>query len=109
MMDPDRRSSMLKDRLGLSDSQTAQVKTILEDSRTKMEALRSNSSLSREDRRSQMMSIRKTQDDKIEGLLTADQKTKYESMQQEMRGRNRGGAQGGEAPPPPPPPAAPQS
>jgi Spy/CpxP family protein refolding chaperone len=108
MMDPERRAEMLKDRLGLSDSQTSQVKSILEDSRTKMETLRSNSSLSQDDRRSQMMSIRKSDNDKIEALLTPDQKTKYDAMQQQTRGRMRGGAPGGtpggDAPPPPPPP-----
>ena len=102
MMDPGRRSQTLKERLSLSDDQTSQVKSILEDSRTKMEALRSNSSLSQDDRRSQMMSIRKAENDKIEALLTADQKTKYEAMQQEMRGRMRGG--NGETPQPQPQP-----
>lgn len=95
MMDPGQRSQMMKERLNLSDDQTTQVKAILEDSRTKMEALRSNSSLSQDDRRSQMMTIRKGENDKVEALLTADQKTKYEAMQQEMRGRMRGGNGGG--------------
>lgn len=95
MMDPGRRADMLKERLGLNDSQTSQIKTILTDSNTKMQALRSNESLSQDDRRSQMMSIRKDQNDKIEALLTADQKTKYEAMEQEMRGRMRGGNGGG--------------
>jgi ribosome recycling factor len=98
MMDPGRRTQMMKDRLSLSDDQTSQVKSILEDSQTKMEALRSNSSLSQDDRRSQMMSLRKAENDKIEALLTADQKTKYEAMQQEMRGRRGGGGSGGGTP-----------
>jgi protein CpxP len=99
MMDPGQRASMLKDRLGLSDAQTTQVKSILTDSQTKMQALRSNSSLSQDDRRSQMMSIRKDENDKIEGVLTPDQKTKYDAMQQQMRDRMRGG-QGGTTPQP---------
>ena len=89
--DPGRRADMLKERLGLSDDQTSQVKAILADSQTKMEALRSNSALAQEDRRSQMGSIRKGENDKIEALLTADQKTKYEAIEQEGRGRGRGG------------------
>ena len=112
MMDPGRRADMLKQNLSLTDDQTSQVKTILEDSRTKMEALRSNSSLSQDDRRSQMMSIRKAENDKVEAILTPDQKTKYAAMQAQMRDRMRGGAPGGDAappPPPPPPPPAPQS
>ena len=95
MMDPGQRSQMMKERLNLSEDQTTQVKAIFEENRTKMEAVRANSSLSQDDRRSQMMSIRKGENDKVEGLLTADQKTKYEAMQQEMRGRMRGGNGGG--------------
>jgi Spy/CpxP family protein refolding chaperone len=107
MMDPGQRTAMLKDRLALNDSQTAQVKSILTDSQTKMQALRSNSSLSQDDRRSQMMSIRKDENDKIEGVLTPDQKTKYDAIQQQMRDRMRGGQPGGTTPQPQSP--APQS
>src|SRR5580658_11192536 len=110
-MDPGHRADMLKQNLSLTDDQTSQVKTIFEDSRTKMEALRSNSSLSQDDRRSQMMSIRKAENDKVNALLTPDQKTKYAAMQEQMRDRMRGGAPGGNTPQPQPqtPPPAPQS
>lgn len=113
-MDPGKRADMLKQNLGLSDDQTSQVKSIFQDSQTKMEGVRSNSSLSQDDRRSQMMSIRKAESDKVQALLTPDQKTKYAAMQAQMRDRMRGGSPGGApagdaAPPPPPPPPAPQS
>jgi Spy/CpxP family protein refolding chaperone len=112
MRDPSERASMLKQNLNLTDDQTSQVKAIFEDSRTKMESVRSNSSLSQDDRRLQIMSIRKSENDKVEALLTPDQKTKYEALQEQMRGRMRGGAPsgapGGDTPHPPPPPA-PQS
>jgi len=107
MMDPGARADMLKQNLGLSDDQTSQVKTIFQDSQTKMEALRSNSSLSQDDRRSQMMDIRKAENDKINALLTADQKTKYAALQEQMRGRMRGGAP--QTPQTPQTPPAPQS
>lgn len=112
MMDPGHRADMLKQNLSLTDDQTTQVKAIFEDSRTKMEALRSNSSLSQDDRRSQMMSIRKAENDKVNALLTPDQKTKYAAMQEQMRDRMRGGGPGGntpQTPQPPSPPPAPQS
>lgn len=111
MMDPARRADMLKKNLNLTDDQTTQVKTILADTRSKLEALRSNSSLSQDDRRSQRMSIRKAENDKIEALLTPDQKTKYAAMEQQMRNRMGGGppAEAPQPPPPPPPPATPQS
>ncbi|HEX5282606.1 MAG TPA: hypothetical protein VFW30_00680 [Bryocella sp.] len=111
-MDPGRRLERMKHELNLTDDQTSQVKAILEDGRTKMEALRSNSSLSQEDRRSQGMSLRKAENDKIEALLTPDQKTKFATMQEHMRNRMRNGSPEGApagGPPPPPPPAPPQS
>ena len=108
MMDPGARADMMKKNLNLSDDQTSQVKGIFEDSRTKMEALRSNTSLSQDDRRSQMMSIHKAEQDKITALLTPDQKTKYAAMQEQMRDRMRNGppegAPAGTPPAPPPPP-----
>jgi Spy/CpxP family protein refolding chaperone len=107
-MGPERRIERMKHELNLTDDQTAQVKAIFEDSRTKMEALRGNSSLSQQDRRAQMMAIHQAEDDKIEALLTADQKTKYEAMQARMRDRmqerREGGDAGGPPQPPPPPP-----
>jgi ribosome recycling factor len=110
MMDPGARADMLKQNLGLNDDQTSQVKTIFQDSLTKMETLRSNSSLSQDDRRSQMMDIRKGENDKVNALLTADQKTKYAALQEQMRGRMRGGApQTPQTPQTPQAPPAPQS
>lgn len=113
MMDPGARADMLKQNLGLNDDQTSQVKTIFQDSLTKMETLRSNSSLSQDDRRSQMMDIRKGENDKVNALLTADQKTKYAALQEQMRGRMRGGApqtpQTPQTPQAPQAPPAPQS
>ena len=106
MMDPGARADFLKQNLSLTDDQTSQVKTIFTDSQTKMEALRSNSSLSQDDRRSQMMSIRKDENDKVNALLTPDQKTKFAALQEQMRNR-RGGPPGGGTPQPQPP--APQS
>jgi hypothetical protein len=36
-----------------------------------------------------MMEIRKSSQDKIRAVLTDDQKTKYDAMQAQMRGRTR--------------------
>jgi Spy/CpxP family protein refolding chaperone len=101
---------MMQRQLNLSTDQTAQLRTIMGDERTKMEALRSNTSLSREDRGAQMMAIHKDGQAKIEAMLTPDQKTKYQAMEDRMRerGAERGrgpggpGGPGGDAPPPPP-------
>lgn len=100
---------MLQHELNLTADQTSQVKALLETERTKMEALRSSSALSNEDRRSQMMAIRSDGDAKIRALLTPDQVTKYDAMQARMRERMQERRDGGGPPPPPPPaPGSPQ-
>jgi periplasmic protein CpxP/Spy len=103
---PERRLDMLQKHLGLSGDQTAQVKTILDGERSKTEALRSNTSLTEQDRRAQFMAIHKDEDAKINAVLTADQKTKFDAMESHGWDRRRGGPGG---PPPadaPQPPAA---
>lgn len=91
-MDPDTELKHMTKELGLSADQENQIRPILVDRQQKMQALWQNQSLSREDRRSQMMSIRQDSNAKIEALLTDEQKQKFETMQ-ERQGR-RGGHQG---------------
>ena len=96
--------------LNLTADQKTQVHAIMEETRTKAEALRDNSSLSQKDRREQMMKLHEDSMAKVRALLTDEQKTKFDQMQKErrehMRGpRGEGAGQGeGSAPPPPPPP-----
>jgi len=107
--DPERRLEMLQHRLNLTPDQTTQIKAIFADGRTKMEALRSNSALAPQDRRTQGQALHKDETAKIEAVLTPDQKSKFEEMearQREHMGDRRGpGGPGGESTPPPPPPA----
>jgi Spy/CpxP family protein refolding chaperone len=113
--DPERRMEMLQHRLNLTPDQTTQIKTIFADGRTKMEALRSNSTLAPEDRRTQGEALRKDETAKVEALLNPDQKAKFEEMEAKQRERMRdhrgpggpGGPGGDSTPPPPPPPPAP--
>ena len=101
---------LLQDRLNLTADQSTQIKAILDDDQTKLQALRANTALAPDDRRSQSMALRNDENTKIEAVLTADQKTQYEQIlaQQRDRMRNGGGPGGpggdGSAPPPPPPP-----
>ena len=107
---PEQRMAMLKQQLNLSDDQFAQVKAIFADQRTKMMALRDDTTTPQQQKRGQMMGIMKDGDSKIEAILTPDQKTKYavirEHMREQMRDRRDAGSPN--APPPPPPPPAPQ-
>ncbi|MBS1800737.1 MAG: hypothetical protein JSS95_13030 [Acidobacteria bacterium] len=97
-----RQLEMLTKRLNLTADQQTQVKAIDEDTSKQMMAVRNDTSLSQDDRRSKMMTIRKASQDKIRGILTDDQKTKYDALLAEQQQRMRGRGQGGEAPPPPP-------
>jgi protein CpxP len=105
-MDPERRLQMMQQRLNLNDSQTAQIRQIFTESRAQMEALRSNTSLTPEDRRAQMMTLHQGEQSRVRAVLTPDQQTKYDAMQARMRERR--GDEGGQGAPVPPPPPAPQ-
>jgi Spy/CpxP family protein refolding chaperone len=104
-MDPARRLQMMKERLGLSDAQSAQVKAVFEDERTKTEALRADQTSDRAAMRPKMEAIRKDSETRIDAILTPDQKTKWDAMRAEMqqRGRGPGGPPPAGAPPQPPP------
>jgi Spy/CpxP family protein refolding chaperone len=93
---------MLTKKLNLTPDQVTQVKAIDADTMKQMDALRSDTSLSRDDRRSKMMDIHKASTDKIRAILTDDQKTKYDALQAEMQEKMKERRQGGDAPPPPP-------
>jgi Spy/CpxP family protein refolding chaperone len=108
MMDPDRRTQMMKDRLGLSDAQATQVKAVLVDERSKGQALMANQTGDRDAMRSQMQSIRKDSEDRISAILTPDQKAKWDTLRAEMQQRGRPGTPPPPPNPPPPPPSTPQ-
>jgi len=109
---PERRLEMMQHRLNLTADQTTQIKAIFADGRSKMEALRGNTALAPQDRRTQGEALRKDETAKIEALLNPDQKAKFEEMEARQRermreGRGSGGPKGGgsdDAPPLPPPP-----
>ena len=81
--DPARRTEMLTKQLKLTSDQQPKVLDILKSAQSQMQSLRSDSSLSQEDRRSKMMEIHKTSDDQIRALLDAKQQKKWDAMQAE--------------------------
>jgi periplasmic protein CpxP/Spy len=91
----------LTKKLNLSADQVTQVKAIDDDTRKQMMALREDTSTSRDDKRAKMMDIHKASQDKIRGVLTDDQKTKFDALQAEMKAR-RESREGGQGAPPPP-------
>jgi periplasmic protein CpxP/Spy len=93
----------LTKKLNLTPDQVSQVKAIDDDSRKQMMALHEDTSIPHADKHAKMMDIHKASQDKIRGVLTDDQKTKYDALQAEMRER-RENHQGGQGAPTPPPP-----
>lgn len=89
---------MLTERLGLTADQAGKLKPVLEKQRTQMEALRNDDSLSPEDRRAKMRSIRDETDQAISAVLTAEQKKKWDEARAN-RGPGGPGARKGERPP----------
>jgi Spy/CpxP family protein refolding chaperone len=77
-------------RLNLTEDQKPKVKAIFDEQRQKMRDLRDNQDLSREDRMAQMQSIRKDTDEKLKGVLTADQFKQWQEMESRMRGPRNG-------------------
>jgi Spy/CpxP family protein refolding chaperone len=96
----DDQLKMLSDRLKLTADQQAKIKPVLEDQRTQMQALMKDDSLSQDDRRAKMRSVRDSTNSKIRDVLTDDQKKQFDEMQQQMRDRMRGQQPGGQNPPP---------
>ena len=90
----------LKKELNLTDTQKTQVKTILQDQRDQMKQVMEDSSGSREDNWSKMREIHEKSSVKIRDLLTDEQKTKYDKLQEERRQRAQERRRGNEEAPP---------
>jgi Spy/CpxP family protein refolding chaperone len=106
MMDPDQRLAHMTKRYKLTADQQSQIKPILQDEQQQMQSMRSDTTSSREDKRAKMQSMHQASTQKIEAVLTDDQKQKFEADQQKMQERRsehmHGGGQGsGDAGQPP--------
>jgi Spy/CpxP family protein refolding chaperone len=112
MMDPDQRLAHMTKRYKLTADQQSQIKPILQDEQQQMQSMRSDTTSSREDKRSKMQSMHQASQQKIEAVLTDEQKQKFEADQQKMEQRRsehmHGGAEGGAPPSGGQPPAPPQ-
>jgi Spy/CpxP family protein refolding chaperone len=96
-----RQLDMLTKKLNLTADQQAQVRAIDEDTGKQAMAVRNDTSLSQDEKRSKMMELHQNAQDKIRAILTDDQKTKYDAMQAEMKAKMKERQQGG-APAAPP-------
>ena len=86
-MDPAKRAAMLAKKLNLNADQQSKVEEVLKSEQSQMEGVHSDTSLSKEDRRSKMMDIHKSSSDQIRGLLDPDQQKKWDEMQAKQQER----------------------
>jgi protein CpxP len=86
---PDRMAKHLGKKLGLSNDQVAQIKPVLEDRAQKMDALRADTSLSQQDRRTKGQEIMQDSKTRIEAVLNDTQKQQFEQMLQQRRDHHR--------------------
>jgi len=101
---------MIAQQLNLTDDQKPKVKEILDGQMQQMRDLHQDDSLSADDRRAKMRSIREDTDTKLKAVLTADQFEQWQKMEARMRGPRNGppggpppGEGGTNAPAAPPP------
>jgi Spy/CpxP family protein refolding chaperone len=80
----DRMQRMAKE-LNLTAAQKARLQPILENSRQQMKALRSNTSLSPEQKRTRMRAIHEATQTKIRSILTTDQRRKLDEMKRQRK------------------------
>jgi len=96
--DPAKRTEMLTKQLQLTSEQQPRVLEILKSEQSQIENLRSNSSVSQDERRSKMMEIHKASNDQIRALLDSNQQKKWDTMQSERGQWRNGHRQEGRAP-----------
>jgi len=97
--DPAQRTAELTKQLKLNSDQQTKVQEALESEHSQMESLHQDASLSQQDRRAEMMEIRKSTDAQIRGLLDSTQQKKWDEMQAKreewMHNRHGGPPEGG--------------
>src|ERR1700749_1112687 len=77
----------IKKAVNLSDDQSSKVHDILQSQRDKAQQMMQDSSVSREDRRAKMQSLRQESDDGIRALLSDDQKKSFDKYLQDRQNR----------------------
>jgi periplasmic protein CpxP/Spy len=98
-MTPDEQIERMTKRYNLTADQQTQIKPILANQQQQMMALRQDSSMSRDDKIAKMKSIREDSSTKIQAVLNDTQKQQFAADQQRMQERmQRGGGPGAGGP-----------
>ena len=88
-MDPHKAAQHIGKRLGLSADQTAKLEPILADRQQKIAALRSNTTLTEDQRREQLRTIRQDTQTQLATVLTPDQMQQLRSMHHGGHGKHQ--------------------
>ncbi len=79
------QKGMMAKQLNFTDAQKSRAKTINDDSRKKMQELNKNESITVKEQRDRKAAIQKERKTKMDGLLTADQKTRMTQLKAEQK------------------------
>jgi hypothetical protein len=83
----DRQMSQMKETLDLSGKQEKQMRAIIMDGFDEMQKMREQAGDNREGMREQMQKMREEQNVKIKAILSEEQLEKYNTYEEERRGR----------------------
>jgi hypothetical protein len=75
----------MADELGLNADQKAKWETVMKSEREKMKAVQEDKSLTKDQRREQMKSIREDMNKQLKAILTPEQQAKWEKMREERQ------------------------
>ena len=89
----------MAEQLNLTEDQKPKVQSIMKAQMDKMRGLRQDTSLTPEDRKAKMKTIREDTAAQMKAVLTADQFQKWQDMQSKMHNRPPGGPPPGGPPP----------
>ena len=88
-MDPARQAQHLGKRLGLTQDQVSQLTPIIADRQQQMASLKSDTSVQPQDRREKMRSIFEDSKTKMEAVMNDQQKQQFEQMLASHRGHRQ--------------------
>jgi len=78
----------LSEKLGLTPDQQAKVKAIFDASRSQVDAIRSDTSLTKDDKKAKLKAIHDSNNTQIRALLTPDQQQKFDALQAERSAKH---------------------
>jgi Spy/CpxP family protein refolding chaperone len=83
----EKHAAMMKEKLGLSNEQAANLKAHNDETHSKLKAIRDNQSLNMEQKKEQMKAVKEASKTQRKNILTAEQMQKMEDMKKEGKGR----------------------